>query len=155
MAQLRSFEDLVAFLVKQEIPHQVDTANFAVQVATNPPALPGVVFVRWEQQIPYIQVMQQLTSTVPDDRVREVETALAHVNDVAMIPGYGYSYETKVIYYRLAVPIYDGQISSDALDHAMTTVLNNALQLAPALRKVVEGSPGAGVFTYLPKKMNM
>jgi hypothetical protein len=150
MAQLRSFDDLVAFLVKQDIPHQVDAPNYAVQVTTTPPALPGVVFVRWEQKIPYIQVMQQLTDVVPDDRVREVETALAHVNDVAMIPGYGYSYQTKVIYYRLSVPIYAGEISSDALDHAMTTVLNNALQLAPALRRVVEGSAGAGVFTYLP-----
>jgi hypothetical protein len=149
---LRSFEDLVAFLVKQEIPHQVDAPDHAVQVATKPPALPNVVFVRWEQQIPYLQVMQQLAGPVPDDRVREVETALAHVNDVAMIPGYGYSYETKVIYYRLSVPIYDGEISSDALDRAMTTVLNNALQLAPALRKVVEGSPGAGVFGYMASK---
>jgi hypothetical protein len=146
---LRSFEDLVAFLVKQDIPHQVDAANFAVQVSTTPPALPSAVFVRWEQKIPYVQLMQQLSGPVPDARLREVETALAHVNDVAMIAGYGYSYQAKVIYYRLSVPIYDGEISSDSLDRAMTAVLNNAVQLAPALVKVVEGSPGADVLAHL------
>jgi len=150
---LASFEDLVAYLVKQGVPHQVDAANRAVQVATKPPALPSVVFVRWEQAIPYVQVIQQITSgQVPDGRLREVETALARVNDVAMIPGYGFSYQTKVIYYRLAVPIYDGGITADSLDQAMTTVLNNALQLQPALQKVVDGAPGASVFDYMPKK---
>ena len=151
MAQLRSYDELVAFLVAQKIPHKADAANHAVQIATQPPALPGPAFVRWETKIPYLQIMQQITGPVSDERVREIETAISHVNDTAMIPGYGFSYTGKVAYYRLSVPVYDGSISSESLDRAITAVLNNAAQLEPALKKVVEGAAGAGVLSYLTR----
>jgi len=51
MAQLRSFDDLVAFLVKQKVSHQVDAANQLVQLATKLPALPYTVIIRWEQDV--------------------------------------------------------------------------------------------------------
>ncbi len=151
MAQLRSYDELVAFLEAQKIPHKVDAANHAVLVATPPPALPGGAIVRWETKIPYLQIIQQITAPVPDERVRELETAISHINDTAMIPGYGFSYAGKVVYYRLSVPIYDGSISSDSLDRAITAVLNNAAQLEPALKKVVEGAAGASVLSYLTR----
>lgn len=147
--RLRSYDELVAFLAKANVPHQADAANFAVQVATKPPALPLPVFVRWEQKIPYIQIMQQLSPPIPDDKLREVETAIVHVNDVAMIPGFGFSYANKVIYYRLCIPAYDG-VNPDDLDKAMTAVLNNAVQLQNAFRAVVEGATtGAKVLDTL------
>jgi len=82
--------------------------------------------------------------------VHELEIALAHVNNVAMIGCYGLSYQTKLIYYRFTIPIYDGEISSDSLDRAKTTVLNNAVQLEPAFIRVVDGSPGEDVLSYMP-----
>jgi hypothetical protein len=146
---LRSYDDLVAFLVANEITHAADPASFTVEIASRVPAVPSGLLVRWEQKIPYIQVIKEIVGPVPQDRVREVETALSHVNDVAMIPGYGYSYQARAIYYRLSVPIYDGDISTDAIDRAITVVLNNSLQLEPALRKVVEGASGANVLDDL------
>jgi hypothetical protein len=150
--RLASFEDLIAFLTKSGIPHHVDAADHAVEVSTTPPALAAPVIVRWEPAIPYIQIIQELTNRVPDDRVRDLEAALARVNDVAMIAGYQFSYQTRVVYYRLTVPIYDGGIASDALDHAMTAVLNNAVQLEPAIAKVVAGTPGENILELLVHK---
>jgi hypothetical protein len=150
--RLGSYDDLVAFLVAQKIPHEADPANHAVQIATSAPALPGTAFVRWETSIPFLTIMQQMSGEVPEGRVREVETALCHVNDVAMIPGYGYTYQGKVIYYRFAVPLFGGEITSDDLDRALTVVLNNAVQLEPAFKKVLEGGDGAGVLGYLAKR---
>jgi hypothetical protein len=147
--RLKSVDDLVAFLEKGGVPHQVDKANGIVQVATRPPALPLPVIVRFESKIPYINIIQQMSKPIPDERVREVESAISHVNDVAMIPGYGYSYANKVAYYRLAIPFYDGEITADSLDKAITAVLNNAKQLAGALEKVIEGAPGADILSSL------
>ena len=147
--RLKSVDDLVAFLVKGGVPHQVDKPNGIVQVATRPPALPIPVIVRFETKIPYINIIQQMSKPIPDDRIHEVETAISRVNDVAMIPGYGYSYANKVAYYRLTIPFYDGEITSDSLDKAMTAVLNNAKQLAAPLEKVIEGAPGADIFKSL------
>jgi hypothetical protein len=149
--RLASFEDLVGFLTKSSIPHRVDAADRAVEVTTTPPALAAPVIVRWEQSIPYIQIIQQLTNQVPDDRVRDLEAALARVNDTAMIAGYEFSYKTRVVYYRLTIPIYDGGISSVALDDAMTAVLNNAVQLEPAIAKVIAGTPGESVLELLAR----
>lgn len=146
---LRSYDDLVAFLVANEITHATDPARFAVEIASAARSLPGGTVVRWEQTIPYIQVMQQMSGPVPEDRVREIETAISHINDVAKIPGYGYSYLGRAIYYRLCVPMYDGEISSESLHRAITAVLNNALQLQPALEHVVAGASGASVLEYL------
>jgi hypothetical protein len=146
---LKTLDDLINFLGKSGVPHQADTANGVVQIATRPPALQVPVIVRWESKIPYINIIQQMSNPVPDDRVREIETAVNHINDVAMIPGYGYSYANKVVYYRLAIPVYEGAISSDALDKAITAVLNNAKQLEQALKKVIEGADGAHVLSAL------
>jgi hypothetical protein len=148
MAELRSFQDLVGFLEKEKIPHTVDAQNFAVQIPAKAPAIPANVFVRWEQTIPYLQVMQQMSPPIPEDRIRELEVAVSRVNDVAMIPGYGFSYASKVLYYRLCVPVFDG-ISSDSLDKVITAVLNNAVQLQAAFRRVVEGGEGKSVLDYL------
>jgi hypothetical protein len=146
---LKTADDLAALLAKNGVPHQLDKANGVVQIATRPPALPIPVIVRFETKIPYINIIQQMTGPIPEDRTREIETAISHVNDVAMIPGYGYSYANKVAYYRLAVPYYSGAVDSDDLDKAMTAVLNNAKQLEQALKKVIEGGAGANILSSL------
>jgi len=147
--RLKSADDLAALLAKNGVPHQLDKENGVVQVATRPPALPVPVIVRFESKIPYINIIQQMSGPIPEDRTREIETAIAHINDVAMIPGYGYSYANKVIYYRNAVPVFGGSIDSDDLDKALTAVLNNAKQLEQALKKVIEGAAGANVLSAL------
>ena len=147
--RLASFDELVAFLVAQAIPHQVDAANQVVNLATRAPTPPFPLVIRWERAIPFIQIIQQITPEVPDARVRELEAALARINDVAMIPGYGFSYATKVLYYRLATPIFDGGIASDMLDRSTAAVMNNAAQMAAALQAVIGGAPGAQVLETL------
>jgi hypothetical protein len=149
--RLKSVEDLAAFLVKNGVPHQLDKENHIVQVATRPPALPVPVIVRWETAIPYVNIIQQMSGPIPPERTSEIECAVSHINDVAMIPGYGYSYANKVAYYRLTIPVYDGEITSDSLDKAITAVLNNAKQLEEAIKKVIEGAPGATVLNALVK----
>ena len=150
--RLKSVEDLAAFLVKNGVPHQLDKEHHICQVATRPPAIPMPVIVRWETEIPYINIIQQMSGPIPDERIAEIEAAVAHINDVAMIPGFGYSYANKVAYYRLTVPVYDGDISTDSLDKAITAVLNNAKQLSGAVQKVIEGAlPGKDVLSSLAK----
>lgn len=150
--RLKSVEDLAAFLVKNGVPHQLDKEHNICQVATRPPAIPMPVIVRWETDLPYINIIQQMSGPVGGEREPEIEAAVAHINDVARIPGFGYSYANKVAYYRLAIPIYEGDISSDSLDKAITAVLNNAKQLAGALQRVIEGGlAGKDVLTALAK----
>jgi len=143
--RLRSYTDLIAFLVEKNVAHRANPASFTVQIPTVPPALPGVAFVRWVEKVPFVQVMQQIVTSVPEDRIRDVEIAISHINDEAAMPGYGFSYEERFIYYRLSVPIDDGEISSHVLNRAVTAVLDNAAQLEPALKRVVDGAAGASV----------
>ncbi len=146
---LRSFDDLVKFLDGKQIPHRVDAENHVVQLAVGPPALPAPVFVRWESKIPYIQIMQQMSQPIPEPRLRDVEVACTRVNDAASLPGFGVNYATHVIYYRIAAPVYDGQLSPDMLDRSITAVLNNAAQLAPAFKAVIDGGDGASVLSHV------
>ncbi len=150
--RLKSVEDLAAFLGKNGVPHQLDKEHHIVQIATRPPAIAVPVIVRWETEIPYINLIQQMSGPIPDERKAEIEAAVSHINDVAMIPGFGYSYANKVAYYRLAVPVYEGDISTDSLDKAITAVMNNAKQLEAAIKTVIDGAPGATVLSALAKK---
>ena len=143
--QLCSYNDLVAFLVETNVTHRANPASFTVQIATQPPALPGVAFVRWVEKVPLVQVMQEIVTSVPEDRIRDVEIAISRINDEAIMPGYGFSYEERFVYYRLSVPIHNGGISSDVLQRSVSAVLDNALQLEPALKKIVDGAAGASV----------
>jgi hypothetical protein len=143
--RLRSFEDLVAFLNEKKIPHRGDASMQAVELGTAPPALPQSVILRWDTKVPFLQIMQPITNPVPDERVHELEAAVCRLNDIAMIPGYGYSYGTKVVYYRFAAPRYDNEIGTDTLDRAIGLVISQAAQVEPAIKKVVEGAPGANV----------
>src|SRR5262245_15509535 len=146
---LRTFEELVAYLDSKKIPYRGDPSAHGIELATAPPALPYSVVLRWDTKVPFIQIMQQITAPIGDDRVREIESAVVRLNDIAMIPGYGYSYGTKVVYYRFAAPRYNDQIGADVLDRAVGLVVSQAKQVEAAIRKVLEGAPGEKVLSFV------
>jgi hypothetical protein len=147
--RLHTFDELVAFLNEKKVPHRADASAQAVELATAPPALPQSVILRWDTKVPFLQVMQPITNPIADDRVREIEAAVCRLNDIAMIPGYGFSYAMKVVYYRFAAPRYDNEIGTDTLDRAVGLVVAQAAQVAPAIMKVIEGAPGDKVLSFI------
>ena len=147
--RLRSFDDLTAFLDSKKVPYRGDKNAGVIELATAPPALPYSVVVRWDTKVPFIQVMQPLTTPVPADRVKDLESAIVRLNDIAMIPGYGYSYQLNVVYYRFAAPRYDNEIGSDTLDRAIGLVISQAAQVEPAIKKIVGGESGEKVLSFV------
>jgi len=150
--RLHSFEELVAFLNEKKVPHRADATAQAIELATAPPALPQPVILRWDTKVPFLQVMQPISNPVGDDRIRDLEAAVCRLNDIAMIPGYGFSYAMKVVYYRFAAPRYDNEIGTDTLDRAIGLVVAQAAQVAPAIMKIVEGAQGDTVLSLITGK---
>ncbi len=147
--RLRSLDDLAAYLDSKKVPYRGDKSVGVIELATAPPALPYTVVLRWDTKVPFLQVMQPITGAVPPDRVRELESAIVRLNDVAMIPGYGYSYQLNIVYYRFAAPRYDNEIGADTLERAIMLVCGQAAQVEPAIKKVVEGATGDKVLSFV------
>lgn len=143
MANLTKFEQLVAFLNENKFPHKVDVAQQVVELPSNAAPLPGNLYVKWEKTVPFLQVIHFMIEDVPEDRVRELETAIVRLNNLLEVGGFGFDHATRRLYCRLTAPAFpnDG-IDPVTLNQLGTGCVRNAREFYDALRAVVDGMPG-------------
>src|SRR5262249_42918429 len=104
---LTKFADLEAYLTENNVPHRTDAANQSVELPVNTGGVAGVMYLRWETKLPYVQIILPFVGNVPPERVHEVESAVCHANTVIPLPGFGYEYDKRFIFMRLCVPMYE------------------------------------------------
>lgn len=137
--RLTKFEDLVAYLTESKIPHRADAEHLAVQLPVDNPPNAGAVFVRWERGLPYVQVIYAFLE-VPPARIQAIESAICRANNSIKLPGFGFEYDSRYIYMRLAVQLYDGGIPAESFRRMVLAVLENARELVEGFRGVVNGA---------------
>jgi hypothetical protein len=113
MTTLTSFQDLTDYLRLEGVTHNCDAAAQVVELAT--PV--GTMLLRWDAKLPLVQIIQVAMVDVPDDKVGPVGQALAHINHVAPIAGFGLDPDRRFVYFRTTV-LRDEQDHVPVLDFA-------------------------------------
>lgn len=141
---IKGFDDLITLFANNNIPHRVDRDSHVVEVATNLGAQQGVLYLRWDKTLPYLQLIHPMVVNVPADRIAEVEHAIVKTNNVIALPGFGYQPERSFVYFRLCVPVYpDEGVSATMLHRLISAVVSNTVDFLEAFRAVVQdGKPG-------------
>jgi hypothetical protein len=140
--RLTSYADLLEYLKENNVPYQADPAALAVEVPVTMPPLKGVVYIRWEKALPYVQIIHPFVMNVPEGRVPAVETAIIRANNIIPLPGLGFHHDRRFVYMRLCVPMYkDGMLAAN-FQNQVLSVLNNAREFLQAFKAIVAGKPG-------------
>ncbi len=144
MAALSSFDDLVAFLARENVPHDIDREAQVVELPTNEASLPGRLYLRWEKHVPFINMVQFVAIDVPVARIAELERAIARLNNKLDVPGFGLDDANRRLYNRTCIPVPAG-IEPALLNQLGLGCITQAKQFAPAFRAVIDGKPGADI----------
>ena len=140
--RLTKYEDLLASLSEGGVPHQAQGTNSIEMKVPNGDS----VILRWEEGLPYVQVIYPFIANVPPEREAAVASAVCRVNNTVKLPGFGYTRDGGLIYMRLAVWLDDeGGISTNAFAGQVRAAVQNASEFAAAFRDVVAGAPAADV----------
>jgi len=142
ITRVAKFEDLLAFLSESNVPFQVDNAAKVAVLPLNEPPLVGQILIRWEKQLPYVQILYPLVRDVPAERRGEVEHAICRANNTISLPGFGYEYSSNFIYFRLTVPMYEEGMLALSFRRQVEGVISNSRDFLVPFQQVVAGEPG-------------
>src|SRR5687767_7873682 len=145
---LTSFRDLLAYLGEQNVPHAVNAEAQIVEIPTKAPPLDGVVYLRWERDTPYVQVIKPLALNVALERIRELETALCRVNNAVVLPGFGLDYERHTLYFRLTVAVFPEGMSAVSFESVIASCVHAARDFLVPFSAVLDGTtPGSDILS--------
>lgn len=145
ISRIRNYADLVQYLVENKLPHRANPQALTVEVPVVTPHLRGDVYVRWNQALPYAQLIHAFLSNIPESRISEIEAAISRVNTAIPLPGFGFEYEQRSIYMRLCVHTYSEGIPAIAFQRLVLAVLDNTKQFVAAFADVASGAPGRDI----------
>ncbi len=151
ITRLSNFAELVEYLGENNVPHTSDPANQVVELPVTSPPLSGLLYIRWERKLPYVQIIHPFVANVPEDRVHEIEGAICRANTVIALPGLGFEYDRRFVYMRLCVPMYEEGMLAGSFQRQVLGVLQNAKDFIGPFRDIVAGKPGAEVMALAVK----
>ena len=148
--RLKSYEEFLEFMKHQQLPHAVDAVNRIVELPCKGAPLPGNLYIKWHQTVPFLQLVHFMVEGVPDARVGALETALIRLNNVYEVPGFGYDHRSHRLYYRLVVPVLpDDGISVTTLIAMGSGCVKAAKEFLEGFKAVLDGQPGEDIETIV------
>lgn len=145
--RIAHYEDLLKYLADTNVPRRENHDERSVEIPVTMPPLSGTLFMRWERQLPYLQVLHPFILNVPVLRVREIETAITRVNVSLPSPGLGFHHDKSFLYMRRCMPVYVDGIATTSLQKDISLVLETARTYLGCLREIVDGKPGAEILS--------
>lgn len=140
---VRSYEELLGLFVKLGVAAQPDNSHHDIALASRG-RLPASVVLRWEQKVPFVTVRQTVLEDIPHDRMADITTAVARANHHLPVLGFGIDSQRHALYYRVAVPAFDG-VDSDLLNTVSRGVLRTCEEFVDAFQAVVNGRSGVDI----------
>jgi len=153
ITRVASYQELLEWLTEDNVPHRADEASQTIEIPVDTAPLSGLLYLRWEKKLPYLQIIHPFVVDVPEGRVHDVETAIVRANNINPLPGLGFMHEKRFIYMRLCVPIYDG-MRVENVRKQIVGVLNNAADFLGAFKAIVAGKPGEQVMALAVQEAN-
>src|SRR5262245_27370964 len=142
-ARMATFDDLLGFLSEEQASFRHDAAAQIVELGARSGAFEGPVFLRWERHVPYLQIVAPMVHDVADDRVAEIEDAICRANHAVALPGFGYDFVKRFVYFRVTVPLERDGVAAELMKRTILAAVNNARDFLPAFRAVAAGTAGA------------
>ena len=123
-----TFADLLTLLAEKRVPHQADVSRQLVEMPAKAPPLDDVLYVRWEKNLPYVQLVAPLVRNIAADRTNDVVEALTRLNDKLPWGTVGFEYDLRFVYLRRCIPVYEEGIPATWFERevAMELSIGNA-----------------------------
>jgi hypothetical protein len=137
-----TFSQLLEALSEQNVPHAVVSESRTVEIPARHPPLDSVCYLRWEKELPYVQVICPLALGTPADRHRDLEMAIVRVNNAVPFPGFGLDHERGTLYFRYTVVIHPEGVPTAGFQKVVLAVMNLARDFVLPFREVIGGKPG-------------
>ena len=129
---LASFQDLCDYLREEGVNFAPNAATQVAEVPTNN-GLP--MCLRWEMQLPLVQIVQLAVADIPDDRLAATEHTIALLNHAAPLAGFALDHERRFAYFRLTMLRDDkDQITVPQLNQALRAAVANVHDFMPLLQ---------------------
>lgn len=132
-----SYDELVALLVADKVPHEPSPTERSVRIPTRGRGVDGVQVIRWQPQDGVVQFIQSVAGNLPDDRLPALAEAVARINHVLPVPGLDLGHETRILAYRVALPLLPrGSVSAEEIRACFRYAVRTASALAATLARV-------------------
>jgi hypothetical protein len=145
MRILRSFGDLADALRDDGVPHTCIEPEQAIEFIVNRPPLHTTAACVWRSDALLVQFAVPLPFVVPPHRMPMIESAVAWLNHLLILPGFDINHATNCVYYRAVFARrMDGTIDYEEIKGGLITSSNAAFEYFPLLRGVAtEGAEPA------------
>ena len=155
MPVVHTFEELVKYLTDNKIgfAHDAETQSLELPSQASPPLI-GNLYIRWEKQVPFIQIIHFMAEDVPEDRTRELETAIVRLDNSFEIGGFGFDHANRRLYCRLTIPAFpaDG-INPDTINQVGNGITRVAVEFIDVFKDVINGKPGDQVIEIYKSRL--
>jgi hypothetical protein len=132
---LHGFQDLVEYLLTQGVTLTPDNATQVVEIPTTTGAL---MYLRWEKELPLVQIVHLAVVDIPPERLSAAEHAIALINHAAPLAGLALDHERRFTYFRLTVQLGDdGELGVAALNRALHAVIGCGAEVLPVLSAAI------------------
>lgn len=144
---LRTLRDIGEALRQDGLPHELHPSRGQIILPVERGDLVSQLVLIWPGTHVLFQALLALPFEVPPGRLAPTALAIARINHVLTVPGFGLDPEHGTVYFRVVQPRRaDGSIDKLELQRACTTVVHTAADfLAPLLDVALHGASPDGV----------
>ena len=137
---IASYQDLVGFMDREAVPHQVEPASLSVRIPTEQKGIQGVQIIRWQPDDGVVQFIQSMLRDIPEARLPALESAIARLNHALAWLGLDLNHSRRLLAYRLAIPFLPrGYVEPREIQAGFRAAAKAGADLAAALARVVSG----------------
>jgi hypothetical protein len=141
---IRSFQDLLAVLERDGVPHQTELAEKTVRIPTQRGTLDSILLLRWQDSDGVIQFIQALPLDVSEDKLGLLSEAVTRMNHVMAIPGFDLNHGHRLLAFRLYLPLYPrGEVTAAEVQAMFSLAVRTAADFLPVLAQVLSGQIAA------------
>jgi hypothetical protein len=141
MDTISSYEELVRFFSESGLLHQAEPAESLIKIPTRKDALDGVMFIRWQADHQVVHFVQTLGFEVPAERLQPLAMAMALLNHVLPLPGFGVNVAARQCYFRITMPLRpEGTIARKEIQGLFNVCVRTAAEQHQALHAVAVGN---------------
>jgi hypothetical protein len=150
MSTVQNFEQFLKFLGDNKVPNRVDAERQIIELPSKGAPLPGNLLIKWEKQVPFIQIIHMMIENVPADRIRDLETAIIRLDNRLEVGGFGFDHQSNRVYNRLTVPVIPpAGIDPLAISQLGHGVIRSGKEFLEVFQEIVGGKSGEQVFELL------
>ena len=137
---IRSFQDLLDLLRRDNVMHQPDVAAGEVLLPTQRGQLDSVLMMRWQQEESVLQFIQPLAIEIPAERMPAMAAAVTRLNPALAIAGFELSYERRRIAFRTTLPLMPrGGLLPAEIQMYFRITVKTAADFLPTFGRVASG----------------